>query len=468
MGRTKSDPFKENGQESGIFSFVDRNLIPYKLFYFLSYAGYGALFAYLPLYLKQFGLQAVHAGLIVGVRNLVQMVASPFWGALADKYKRRKLIIIFSVSIWTAKSLFIMMIQPKEQKCSVVQGNKSFQSVIKFYDEAIEMENIPRLKNSHLPNNHLFIQNSSKLFQKSKSLILEATPRSAIKNESQVQKSFLSNLSPHYSRLTDRDELKRIFLIVFLLSVFGELLGSAGTYSLVDSATVEYLGEQADYFGQVRMFSHLGLGFAVCIVGIVVHHFQKVVCGEHIKNYIIIFYFFAGFMFFSFVCSFFLKMVYREGSVEREKDSSLKCFKLFGNIRLCSVMLASTSAGMCFGLTMNFNLWFLNDLGVNSLSLGIAGGLHYCLDVLMFFLSKYIMGYFGHIRVIGGCLTMYTTSFLIMSYVKTQGLGMAIYVLQGGGFGLCWSTVVAYVGKSSIAYGKANFMQGEFTTRCKM
>lgn len=463
MGRTKSAPHQENRRGFGVLNFIDKNLIPYKLFYFLSYSGYGALFAYLPLYLKQFGLLATHAGLIIGVRNLVQIIAAPFWGFLSDKYKRRKLIIVFSVSIWTIKALFIMMIQPKEQSCLITQGNKSFQSPIMFYDEEDKRANFQQRNklqnNDHIANATEAAEAASRA---SKFSAWEPMPQSK-NNESKEPKHYSSKLTPHYSRITDREELNRIFLIIFLLSVFGELLGSAGTYSIVDSATVEYLGEQTDYFGQVRMFSHLGLGLAVFVVGMVVDHFRRIICGEYVKNYIIIFYFFAGFMFLTLVCSFFLKMVYRESSSISEKNSAKRCFKLFTDIRLCSVLLASTCAGMCFGLVMNFNLWYLDDLGAEPLSLGIAGGLHYSLDVAMFFLSKYLMGCFGHIPVIGGCLTMYMTTFAVMSFVKSEALGLAIYVFQGGGFGLCWSTVVAYVGQTSIVLGKANFMQGKTT-----
>ena len=80
---------------------------------------------FLPLYFKQLGLSAAQTGLLVGIRPLCQAIGAPFWGILADKYKRRKTILVLGASAWLIKNMLILVIRPSHQVCVATVGNES-------------------------------------------------------------------------------------------------------------------------------------------------------------------------------------------------------------------------------------------------------------------------------------------------------------------------------------------------------
>ena len=97
----------------------------YKLFCLLLYGSYGSLYPYLPLYFKQLGLGANQAGLIVGIRPVVQCLGAPFWGILADRYKAGRIILMGGIMAWIVKAFLILAVRPNNQQCIQVYVNKS-------------------------------------------------------------------------------------------------------------------------------------------------------------------------------------------------------------------------------------------------------------------------------------------------------------------------------------------------------
>lgn len=105
--------------------FDNSDLVIYKLFCLLLYGSYGSLYPYLPLYFKQLGLGANQAGLIVGIRPVVQCLGAPFWGTLADRYKAGRIILMGGIMAWIVKAFLILAVRPSNQQCIQVYVNKS-------------------------------------------------------------------------------------------------------------------------------------------------------------------------------------------------------------------------------------------------------------------------------------------------------------------------------------------------------
>ncbi len=64
----------------------------------LSAIGFSMIFPFLPLYIEELGSVGgfsteVLAGLVISVQGLTMMITAPFWGALADRFGRKKMII---------------------------------------------------------------------------------------------------------------------------------------------------------------------------------------------------------------------------------------------------------------------------------------------------------------------------------------------------------------------------------------
>lgn len=115
MAKMEDEPQKKTSSEEEQkekSSFLERlkifgctvQLFHYKALFFASYGAFGCLMTFLPLYFKQLGLSAAQTGLLVGIRPLCQAIGAPFWGILADKYKRRKTILVLGASAWLINS----------------------------------------------------------------------------------------------------------------------------------------------------------------------------------------------------------------------------------------------------------------------------------------------------------------------------------------------------------------------------
>lgn len=136
MAKMEDEPQKKTSSEEEQkekSSFLERlkifgctvQLFHYKALFFASYGAFGCLMTFLPLYFKQLGLSAAQTGLLVGIRPLCQAIGAPFWGILADKYKRRKTILVLGASAWLIKNMLILVIRPSHQVCVATVGNES-------------------------------------------------------------------------------------------------------------------------------------------------------------------------------------------------------------------------------------------------------------------------------------------------------------------------------------------------------
>ena len=94
----------------------------------LSAVGFSMIFPFLPLYIESLGSAGGHstellAGLVISVQGITMMIAAPFWGAVADRFGRKKMIMraLFGGAITLALMGFV---QSAEQLILVraVQG----------------------------------------------------------------------------------------------------------------------------------------------------------------------------------------------------------------------------------------------------------------------------------------------------------------------------------------------------------
>ena len=114
---------KEN---EGFFKcFVEKDLLAYKAFSFFIYGGFGALYPFLPLYFKSYGLSSLLAGTIVGIRPLIQFVGAPFWTELAERFQVKKLFLCGGILAWIVKALLLWAVIPKHQLCIQTYTNSS-------------------------------------------------------------------------------------------------------------------------------------------------------------------------------------------------------------------------------------------------------------------------------------------------------------------------------------------------------
>ena len=111
---------------------INRDLLVYKAFYFFFLSGFGSIFPYLPVYFRQIGLPASQVGLLLGLRPIVQFASAPFWAIMADKYRKRKSVLVMSVMSWLIMTLALAFVEPTNEICEIRQGNDTHNRVYNY------------------------------------------------------------------------------------------------------------------------------------------------------------------------------------------------------------------------------------------------------------------------------------------------------------------------------------------------
>ncbi|RZF42289.1 hypothetical protein LSTR_LSTR003907 [Laodelphax striatellus] len=290
---------------------VDQELLTVKSFYFFFYAAFGSLFPLMGVYFKQMGMNPTQCGLLIGSRPFVEFLAAPFWGSLADRWQKGKVLLLASLSCWIIFTLPLSFIQPPATLCLVKKntttyGLKSpetiqprdrlvkrdiagFESTLNGEHDSIEtLVNLDSIEESHQslirrtrsPHNQIFAGQSPLNI-----------PFISDYNE-KLQKNLVR---PVFSSIVyTTQDIQKAFFLLLLLVVIGEFF-SAPAITLADSAVITILGEDADRYGHQRMFGSLGWGISMFFVGIALDHstaFPGHPCGgpdEREKNYTICF-----------------------------------------------------------------------------------------------------------------------------------------------------------------------------------
>jgi predicted MFS family arabinose efflux permease len=112
------------GQFERCCTDVNYELLVSKTFYFFFYAAFGSLFPLIGIYFKQLGMNPAQAGMLIGFRPFIELLAGPFWGNVAERWKKWKTILLFSLFCWVAFTLSLAFVQPAAHSCLV--GNKTY------------------------------------------------------------------------------------------------------------------------------------------------------------------------------------------------------------------------------------------------------------------------------------------------------------------------------------------------------
>lgn len=106
-----------------LFGTIDQELLIVKGFYFCFYSAFGSLFPLMGVYFKQMGMNATQCGFLIGSRPFVEFLAAPFWGSLADRWQRGKLLLLASLAAWILFTVPLGSLQPPATSCMEIGKN---------------------------------------------------------------------------------------------------------------------------------------------------------------------------------------------------------------------------------------------------------------------------------------------------------------------------------------------------------
>lgn len=363
-------PYSRRDIIDNLFTYINRDLLISKIFYFFFFAAFGSLFPLMAVYFRQLGMNPTQGGILIGFRPFVEFCSAPLWGVFADKWKKGKQLLLFSLFCWIAFTLSLAFVHPPAHSCISTNSTHIFLSEpytrkrrdIGTGDGWIPPENPFLYKSPNLPHynndkvakslvenyaaqehaiNDLHLPNSLHGLTDIDDLIgtVEDLPaahsrikRVKPKHEGyEIDHTKIANknkdevaglVSPRFSTIVYReDQVRQVFFVLLLLVIVGEFF-SAPAITLADSVTLAYLGDDVENYGRQRMFGSLGWGIAMFLVGMALDHsttFPNHPCGTQElgeKNYVICFAVFSVLMSCALITATQFNFSFHQGSMD--------------------------------------------------------------------------------------------------------------------------------------------------------
>ncbi|XP_069471772.1 major facilitator superfamily domain-containing protein 6 isoform X2 [Ambystoma mexicanum] len=393
---------------------INNDLLVSKVFYFFFYAAYGSLYPLLPVYYKQLGMSPSQSGFLVGIRYFIEFCSAPFWGVVADRFKKGKIVLLFSVLCWVLFNLGIGFVKPANLRCfpkNPIPVNPTNGSLSPTKTPNITIPSLGTIQSVASPNvrrkrnfmaNNPLPWEAAARFRPGVIAVLSSQPedgmsnllhrmiRSSIGNGSDVASNETTSsavterttakakvTTPSPARPTtiapldqhilvyDEENVETIFLLILLVVIIGEFF-SAPSVTIVDTVTLQYLGKHRDRYGLQRMWGSLGWGLAMLSVGIGIDHthieviFSGVGCkAPDYKNYRIAFIVFGVLMSVALIVSTQFRFHYHQLTQEEDNREEVTGNQGEGNGIAPSPGGTHASAGEMGVSAESFRFWDL-------------------------------------------------------------------------------------------------------------
>jgi len=233
-----------------------------------------------------------------------------------------------------------------------------------------------------------------------------------------------------------------VFRTLILIVILTEII-TTPTPMLADNAIVRSLVETDSEYGKQRLFGSLGLSLAAILVAVWVSLMTDCVYTDTI-NYLPCFYLFEiaiGVTVLVSLCVEFNRPLEGETNGYEFRDA----IKLFNNFKNGVFLVTLFAFGYFHSLQNAFLFWYLQDLGGTPVLFSIIL-LVYCLaEVIMYFLSGYVVEAIGQQGMICLAFACYTARYLMYTYLKDPWLVIPMEMVQGITYGGVWSIAAVYV-----------------------
>ncbi|XP_045908349.1 major facilitator superfamily domain-containing protein 6-A [Micropterus dolomieu] len=484
---------------------VNSRLLISKVFYFFFYSAYGSLHPLLAVYYKQLGMSASRSGLLVGIRYFIEFCSAPFWGVVADRFKKGKAVLLFSVLCWLVFNCGIGFVKPAEMKC-IEKGSTPLTTVAPVMTTLTpvnftQLSNHTRSRRSFLdlPGLPELLDYVTVLHRQERSLDANATsapfspgnttqqtPNTTLLTTTTTTTTTTASTAPTAAKknqiIFNKDQVESIFLLILLVIIVGEFF-SAPAITIVDTVTLQYLGKARDRYGLQRMWGSLGWGLAMLLVGIWIDHTHITVTIDgvgctvpeyRLHNYQIAFIVFGVLMGVAFIVAtqfYFEKggnyqLELPEGVVAEAEGpraspessdqttigpdpaqdfSYADLLKLLCSVRYSSVLFVAWFMGFGYGFVFTFLYWHLEDLKGTTTLFGVCSILSHVSELGAYFTSHKLIELVGHVRVLYIGLACNTARYLYISYLENAWTVLPMEVLQGVTHASVWAACISFL-----------------------
>uniref|UniRef100_A0A5S6PZH6 MFS domain-containing protein n=1 Tax=Trichuris muris TaxID=70415 RepID=A0A5S6PZH6_TRIMR len=469
-------------------SITKGELLVSKLFYFFFYAAFGSLFPLISIYFKQLGMNATQAGILVGIRPFVEFASAPFWGGLADRFRKGKLVLLFALICWIVSTLAMDFVQPTAPFCLV--GNGSSQFLIPAmgdddYDSSkgLRALDIGKMRADYDTESRYIFSYLPDWYMKVKvpGMAPEVLSENAVNNYDAEKLGMLVS-PPHSKKVYRKSAVEEVFLLLLVIITIGEFF-SAPAITLADACTLNMLGDQPELYGRQRLYGSLGWGLAMFIVGIALDYslvFPSHPCGLNVqeKNYTLCFAAFSILM----SCAFLMATQFRfqdygDGSAKkvaqrimdsqighldpeiadqarteapeaRELSHGPKWFaviRTFARPHYAAFLFVTWWMGLGVGLVFCFLFWHLQDIGGSPSLYGLASVINHVSEIGAYFFSFRLINKIGHTKVLYVGLLANVARFLYISWLRDPWWVLPFEFIQGLTHAAVWAAATSYM-----------------------
>ncbi|XP_017768787.1 PREDICTED: major facilitator superfamily domain-containing protein 6 isoform X2 [Nicrophorus vespilloides] len=471
---------------------VDQELLIVKCFYFCFYSAFGSLFPLMGVYFKQMGMNASQCGFLVGCRPFVEFLSAPFWGTLADRYQKGKILLLASLAAWIIFTVPLGSIQPPAASCIETKNKSALLTTPEITTRLMVKRSID-FPEVHIPK--IFINPG-------------VSPINVDYASNYKEQEHQGWVKPIISSIVYRtQDIQKAFFLLLLLVIIGEFF-SAPAITLADSAVITLLGEDADRYGHQRMFGSLGWGLAMFFVGIALDHstaFPNHPCGPESKekNYTICFATFSVLMGAALITATQITFKYdtddhplkakseedgesppalsKEDQMQaqlaeqlnlpsladtratsanqtapeakskifaqttREMPEWVTVLNQFKNLKCASFLFVAWFMGFGIGLIFTFLFWHLQDYEGTPTLFGIASVINHVSEIFAYFFSFRLIRQLGHVKVLCLGLVGNTLRFLYISWLTDPWWVLPFEFMQGITHAAVWAACCSYI-----------------------
>ena len=379
-----------SGKEWKIHWYFDRTKVIFQAFYFFFMSAFITRSVYLPIYFKQLGLSASHAGILLGVTPFARGVGAPIMGYVADETNSRKLVFLISLATHTLAPVLLLIPRPSKSDC---------QSRV-----AMETQKLPY-------------------------------------NKTWMEKSL--NKTSDQEDTGQSQELLQIFLILLVLLIVTEFF-AAPTKNLADSALLENLDStESTNYGRFRMWENFGQIILYLIISPVAKSNTVRVCGVIQDDYGLTMFPFSTVLLVAFIMGLMIDFKQDElrttntytTKTEKQNSSLKDVFLNLHNIALIAIILY---LGIVDGIFCNFMFWYLTDIDSSqaTLVMGVAGASRNIAAAFALGSSGIVIRKLGILNTVDLSLAIYVAAFVIYGLLRNPWLAIIPEVMQYLAYGV--------------------------------
>ena len=315
----------------GAIWFMKNEMKVAKAFYFCFFGAFGSLFPLFAVFFKGIAMDAFQTGLLIGIRPIIEYLATPFWHGISDRFQAGKVLLLLSLSCWIVFTVPVYYIHPPVVSCKIWNNS---QYELMEPDYMAEMERNKRSVAVAAHRGRPVLSSEPEVLDHLSHIYIDDTEPQPVKRRKRDiyqdykwAPGYLVGNSPYRVNFNDTNQdnakrsvwvtpsfsnevfeksgVEKVFFLLLLTVIIGEFFSSPAI-ALADSAIITSLGEQQDQYGAQRMYGSIGWGVLMFIMGIVLDYSNvwpdaKCSPNQGERNYNVCFFMFSVMMFLAFI-----------------------------------------------------------------------------------------------------------------------------------------------------------------------